>query len=65
EKPTYVGLANTMIAPSTIFAPLIAGWIADFSSYTVTFITAVMFSLLAFITLQLFVKGTMKTSASV
>ncbi len=63
EKPTYVGLANTLIAPSTIFAPLIAGWIADLSSYAVTFLTATVFSVFAVIMLQLFVKDTMKSAA--
>jgi len=56
EKPTYVGLANTLIAPSTILAPLIAGWLADISSYAVTFCTAAAFALLAVITMQVFVK---------
>lgn len=65
EKPTYVGLANTLIAPSTIFAPLIAGWIADLSSYTVTFFTAVLFSTLAVITLQLFVKDKRKMALDI
>jgi MFS family permease len=56
EKPTYVGLANTLIAPSTIVAPLIAGWLADLTSYAVTFCTAAVFAILAVITMQFFVK---------
>ncbi len=60
EKPTYVGLTNTLVAPSTIAAPLIGGWLADISSYSVTFITAAVFALFCVITMQVFVKDTGK-----
>lgn len=56
EKPTYVGLSNTLIAPSTILAPLLAGWLADLNGYPTTFITAAVFSLLSVLTMQIFVK---------
>lgn len=56
EKPTYVGLSNTLIAPSTILSPLIGGWLADISSYSSTFITAAIFSLICVISMQIFVK---------
>ncbi len=28
-RPTYIGLSNTLVAPFTIIAPLLGGWIAD------------------------------------
>jgi MFS family permease len=56
EKPTYVGLSNTLIAPSTIMAPLLGGWLADFSSYSTTFFVAAIFSVLCVILMQIFVK---------
>jgi MFS family permease len=65
EKPTYVGLSNTLIAPSTILAPLIGGWLADISSYSVTFITATIFALLCVITMQVFVKDSEKIISSI
>lgn len=65
EKPTYVGLSNTLIAPSTILAPLIAGWLADISSYSVTFFTAAVFSILCVGIMQIFVKDPGKKAARI
>ncbi|HEY9077020.1 MAG TPA: MFS transporter [Anaerolineaceae bacterium] len=33
ERPMYVGMANTLIAPATIIAPIIGGWLADLGGY--------------------------------
>jgi MFS family permease len=38
EKPTYIGLANTLIAPTAFLIPLFGGWLADKSGYQATFI---------------------------
>lgn len=51
EKPTYVGLCNTLLAPAAIFAPLLGGWLADLYGYQVTFYTSVVFSVLTLILL--------------
>lgn len=40
ERPTYVGMANTLIAPGAILAPLLGGWLADTVGFSFTFITA-------------------------
>jgi MFS family permease len=40
ERPTYVGMANTLIAPGAILAPLSGGWLADTVGFGYTFITA-------------------------
>jgi MFS family permease len=40
ERPTYVGMANTLIAPAGILAPLLGGWLADTAGFSFTFITA-------------------------
>jgi predicted MFS family arabinose efflux permease len=53
EKPTYVGLANTLIAPATILAPLIGGWLADRAGYSATFLFAAFASLVTIIVLHL------------
>jgi MFS family permease len=45
EKPTYVGLSNTLIAPATILAPLLGGLLADMFSYSVTFYISIFFGL--------------------
>lgn len=40
QRPAYVGLANTLVAPFTILAPLCGGWLADVAGYSITFIVA-------------------------
>jgi MFS family permease len=42
ERPTYIGMANTLIAPSALLAPMLGGWLADFSGFTSTFILAAL-----------------------
>lgn len=39
-RPTYIGLSNTLVAPFTIIAPLIGGWIADAVSFQATFMVS-------------------------
>ncbi len=56
ERPTYVGMANTLIAPSAILAPMIGGWIADAYGYQATFSIAAVCGLLTVLVLQFFVK---------
>lgn len=42
ERPAYIGLANTLVAPSTILAPLLGGWLADTAGYQATFLVSVI-----------------------
>jgi MFS family permease len=57
ERPTYVGLANTLIAPSAILAPLLGGWLADYGGgYQSTFLTAASAGLITLILLHFLVK---------
>ena len=56
ERPTYVGMANTLIAPSAILAPMLGGWIADAFGYQATFALAAICGLLTVFVLQFFVK---------
>ncbi len=37
ERPFYIGMANTLIAPVTIFAPIIGGWLVDAVSFEFSF----------------------------
>lgn len=37
ERPYFIGMANTFIAPVTIFAPIIGGWLVDAVSFELTF----------------------------
>lgn len=47
QRPTYVGMANTLIAPSAILAPLLGGFLADTFGYPVTFVTSAIFGLVS------------------
>lgn len=38
ERPMYIGMSNTLVAPFTIFAPILGGWIADSFGYQTTFL---------------------------
>ena len=39
-RPMYIGLANTLVAPATILAPLLGGWIADAAGFQATFMVS-------------------------
>jgi MFS family permease len=45
ERPKFVGMSNTLIAPSAILAPVLGGWLADIGGYSTTFIVASLASL--------------------
>jgi MFS family permease len=40
QRPEYIGLANTLIAPSTFLAPILAGLLIDNISYQIAFLAA-------------------------
>jgi MFS family permease len=45
-RPTYIGLSNTLVAPFTIIAPLLGGWIADLAGFQTTFMLSAVGGLL-------------------
>jgi MFS family permease len=63
ERPTYIGMANSFIAPATIIAPLIGGWLADTSSYQATFIMAACAGLLATLIFHFLVRDPVRKIA--
>lgn len=56
ERPTYIGLANTLVAPANILTPFIGGWLADAAGYQATFLTSAGFGLLAVALFHFLVK---------
>jgi MFS family permease len=60
ERPTYVGMANTLISPVTFAAPLVGGWLADTSGYDTTFMVAALVGLLSVGVFHFFVKDPKK-----
>jgi len=65
QRSTYVGLANTLIAPATIIAPLLGGLLVDVFNYSVTFIVAAVISLLTAIAYLVFVHDPQKAQAKI
>ncbi len=47
ERPYYLGLGNTLVAPATLIAPLVGGALADTVGYGATFVTAAVFGVAA------------------
>jgi len=56
ERPVYIGLSNTLLAPMTIIAPLIGGWIADTSGFETTFAISAALSVFTALVLMFVVK---------
>jgi len=52
EKPAYIGLANTLIAPTAFLIPLLGGWLADSAGYQATFIATIIGAVAAVIVLS-------------
>lgn len=56
QRPVYVGMSNSLVAPSTILAPLLGGLLADIFGYPVTFITSAGLAILSIFILGVMVK---------
>ena len=56
DRPTYVGLANTIPGLFGAFSPIIGGWLAGHTSYGATFATGATLSLVAWVVLHRMVR---------
>jgi MFS family permease len=56
DRPAYVGMANTLISPATILAPLLAGWLADHSGFPTAFLASAFGGLATLAVLQFLVR---------
>jgi MFS family permease len=61
ERPAYIGLANTLVAPTAFLIPLIGGWLADSAGYQKTFLVSAIGGLCTFGMLIFFLKDQKKT----
>jgi MFS family permease len=57
QKPTYVGLSNTLVSPAILIAPLLGGWLANMGGYRLTFWISSLFALLTAVILVIFDKN--------
>jgi MFS family permease len=60
DRPMYVGMANTLVAPATMIAPLVGGWLADGQGYQATFLFAAAAGLISVVVFHFFVKDPKK-----
>jgi MFS family permease len=62
ERPVYIGIANTLIVPATVIAPLLGGWLADNISFQATFFVSAGAGLLTVLVLHLMLQDPRKLS---
>jgi MFS family permease len=46
DRPTYIGLTNTLLAPAKTLAPILGGWLATLVGYPPMFLAALVVSVL-------------------
>ena len=63
ERPVYIGLSNTLIAPATILAPILGGWMADSAGFELTFLLSAVGGVLTALLLLTLVKDPQQSTA--
>jgi MFS family permease len=56
DRPTYIGLTNTLLAPAKTLAPILGGLLATWFSYRSMFVVAAIVSILGGILLVIWVR---------
>jgi MFS family permease len=56
DRPTYIGLTNTLLAPLLGLAPILGGWLATWAGYPALFVTALLIAGLGSFLLLLWVR---------
>jgi len=56
DRPTYIGLTNTLLAPAKTLAPILGGWLATWAGYRGMFLAALVVSILGALALTLIVR---------
>jgi MFS family permease len=56
DRPTYIGLTNTLLAPGTALAPLLGGWLATWFGYRAMFVVALLVASVGAASLGLWVR---------
>jgi MFS family permease len=63
DRPTYIGLTNSLLAPFAGAGPLLGGWIVQVAGYRSTFATAAVFALLGWAVLRWAVRDPRRRAA--
>jgi MFS family permease len=63
DQPTYIGLTNTLLAPTQALAPIVGGWLATWAGYREMFLVALVSSILGGIMLTLWVREPRQATA--
>jgi MFS family permease len=64
ERPYYIGLANTLVAPSAIIAPLLGGSLAQAAGYPATFLASSAGAIMTVLVLHFLVKDPRRIAPS-
>jgi MFS family permease len=62
DRPTYIGLTNTLLAPVLTLAPLLGGWLAMTTGYIGLFTTALGFAIMGGLLMTLWVSEPRQSS---
>jgi MFS family permease len=63
DRPAYIGLANTLIAPVTILAPILGGLLAEIYGYPAAFIASAIAGLATAVMIRSLVRDPRRTLA--
>ncbi len=63
DRPTYIGLTNTLVAPPKVLAPLIGGWLATWLGYPPMFVVTIISAVFGGVLLAWWVKEPRVTTA--
>jgi MFS family permease len=64
DRPTYIGVANTALAPMAAFGPLLAGWLAEQAGYNALFLALLVIGLAGVLGLHWGVPAPVRASAA-
>lgn len=65
DRPTYIGLTNTLLAPTFALAPLLGGWIATWTNgYSTLFLTTAIVAALGALMLLFWVREPRQATAN-
>lgn len=64
SRPYYIGLANTLVAPATLFGPIVGGWIAERAGFEAAFALAAIIGMAAAVVIALAMRDPRRRSSA-